>query len=157
MRIQNSVVRTIFIVAAIAFLQVACSKDTYTTKPQLTFKSVNKYNINRGDLMIFNIEFRDKEGDVSDTLYIQNKTLNCPASDYPAPASYKIPEFPSSTNIKGELQVTFENGTNNTGNVIYSGNRCFKPDTTYFYFWMKDKANNVSDTIRTDKPMIIQN
>jgi hypothetical protein len=157
MRIQNSVVRIIIAVASIAFLQFSCSKDKFTTRPQLKFKSVNNYTIDRGDLIIFNLEFTDKEGDVSDTLYFQNRTANCPASDYGAPASYKIAEFPTTADIKAELEITFENGTNNTGNVIYSGNRCLKPDTTYFYFWMKDKANNVSDTVRTDKPLIILN
>lgn len=157
MRIQNSVVSTTFIAAIFVFLYSGCTKDKYTTKPQLNFKSVNSHTIKRGDLMIFNLEFRDKEGDVSDTLYIQNRTANCPASDYPAPAFYKIPDFPTSANVKGQLQVVFENGTNNTGNVIYSGNRCFKPDTTVFLFWMKDKANHVSDTVKIDKPMIILN
>jgi hypothetical protein len=157
MRIQNSVVRAIIVVAVISFLQVACSKDLYTTKPQLSFKGVSKYNIARGDVFSFTIEFRDKEGDVSDTLYIQNRTANCKASDYPAPAYYKIADFPTSKNIKGDFIITFENGTNNTGYPVYSGNRCFRPDTTTFYFWIKDKANHVSDTVHNDKPIIIQN
>ena len=156
MRIPNSLLLTLIVVSGVSFIIAGCTKDKYTTKPQLTFKSVNSYNVERGDLIVFNIEFRDKEGDVSDTLYIQNRTANCPTSDYAAPAAYKVPDFPTSSNIKGQLQIVFENGTNNTGNVIYTGNRCSKPDTTIFYFWIKDKKNNVSDTIRTDKPVIIQ-
>jgi hypothetical protein len=157
MRITNSLFLSMLIVTGTALLIAGCTKDNYTTKPQLSFKSVNSYNIPRGGLIEFNIEFRDKEGDVSDTLYIQNRTANCPTSDYGAPAAYKIPEFPTSSNLKGNFQIVFENGTNNTGNVIYTGNRCNKPDTTIFYFWIKDKAKNTSDTIRTDKAVIIQN
>ena len=157
MRIHNSLILTLIIVTGTCFLVAGCNKDKYTTKPQLTFKSVNKYNVERGDVFQFNIEFRDKEGDISDTLYMQNRTANCPGSDYTTPVAYKIPEFPTSANVKGNFTIAFENGTNNTGNVIYTGNSCQKPDTTIFYFWVKDKANNVSDTVHTDKPVIIQN
>lgn len=157
MRIQNSVLRTILAAAGVIILFASCKKDKYTTKPQLTFKSAKNYNVERGELIEFTIEFTDKEGDISDTIYIQNRTPSCPASDYPAPAAYKVPNFPTSSNIKGEFRIIFENGTNNTGNAIYSGNRCSRPDTTLFFFWIKDKAKNVSDTIQTDKSIIIQN
>ena len=156
MRIQNSVVRLILTVAAVSFLQFGCSKDKFTTKPQLSFKDVNSYNIPRGGLMIFNLELTDKEGDVSDSIFIKTVTANCPSSDLPDPLAYRIPEFPTSANIKAQMQIVYENGTNNTGNAIYNGNKCSKNDTTYFYFWMKDKGNHVSDTIRTDKPLVIQ-
>ncbi len=157
MRIHYSLFLASLTIAGVSILLAGCTKDKYTTKPQLKFKSVNSYNISRGDLITFKLEFTDKEGDVSDTLYIQNRTASCPTSDYPAPAAYKVAEFPTSSNIKGQLQLVFENGTNNTGNVIYAANRCQRPDTTIFYFWIKDKANNISDTIRTDKPVVIQN
>jgi hypothetical protein len=157
MRIQNSILRIILTAAGALFLFTACNKDKYTTKPQLEFKSAKNYNVERGDLIEFSIEFTDKEGDISDTLYIQNRTASCPTSDYPAPAAFKVPDFPTSSNVKGEFKIIFENGTNNTGNAIYSANRCGRPDTTVFYFWIKDKANNISDTIKTDKPLIIQN
>jgi hypothetical protein len=133
-----------------------CSKDKYTTKPQLVFKSVKDYNVPRGGLIVINLEMRDKEGDVSDSIFILTKTANCPKSDENSPYGYTIAEFPTSANLKAQVQITYENGTNNTGNAVYSANKCSKNDTTYFYFWMKDKAKNVSDTIRTDKPLIIQ-
>ena len=156
MRIRNSLVLSLFITAVVSFFVAGCTKDKYTTKPQLEFKSVNSYNVERGDLIKFNLEFRDKEGDISDTLYIQNRTKNCPNSDYGTPVAYKVAEFPTSANIKGQIQIVFENGTNNTGNVVYTANACQKPDTTVFYFWIKDKHDNISDTIHTDKPVIIQ-
>src|SRR3954451_8285627 len=135
MRIQNSILRITIIVAGFLFLFSACNKDKYTTKPQLSFKSAEDYDVPRGGLIQFNIEFTDKEGDISDTLYIQNRTASCPTSDYVAPTAFKIPDFPTSSNVKGQFRIVFENGTNNTGNAIYSANRCGRPDTTVFYFW----------------------
>ena len=156
MRIQNSVVNAIFLVAAISFLVVGCNKDKYTTRPQLIFKSVDNYNVPRGGLIVINLEMRDKEGDVSDSIFVLTRTSNCPKTDENSPYGYQIAEFPTSANLKAQLQIVYENGTNNTGNAFYTGNKCSKNDTTTFYFWMKDKANNVSDTIQTDKPLIIQ-
>ncbi len=136
---------------------LACSKDKYTTKPQLKFKKAENYDVPKGGLIRFFLEFTDKEGDVSDTLFIQNRTPSCPASDFTEPTKFKVPDFPKSSNLKGELIITFENGTNNTGEVIYIGNLCARPDTTAFFFWLKDKAGNMSDTVSTDKSLIIGN
>jgi hypothetical protein len=143
--------------AGVLFLFTACNKDKYTTKPQLTFKSAKSYDVPRGDLIEFLIDFTDKEGDVSDTLYIQNRTASCPNSDYPLPIPYKVANFPGSSNLKGQFKIVYINGTTVPGYATYNGNACGRPDTTVFYFWLKDKANNVSDTIHTDKPIIIQN
>lgn len=157
MRIHHSLVLTLAAIAGMSILMAGCSKDKYTTKPQLTFKSVKNYTVERGGLIHITIGFTDKEGDISDTLYIQNRTAACPASDFQSPAAYPIPDFPTSSNLSGNIDIIYENGSVDTQNALYSANSCEKPDTTFFYFWIKDKANNVSDTVRTDKPLIIKN
>ena len=156
MRLQNSIVKPIFLVLALTFFIAGCSKDKYTTKPQLIFKSVGDYNVPRGGLIVINLEMRDKEGDVSDSIFVLTRTSNCSKTDENSPYGYPIAEFPTSSNLKAQVQIVYENGTDNTDHAFYNGNKCLKNDTTTFYFWMKDKANNVSDTIQTDKPLIIQ-
>lgn len=133
----------------------ACGKDKYTTKPQLKFKKAGSYSVAKGGLLELYLEFTDQEGDISDTLFIQNATPGCPASNFPQPLPYKIPDIVPYAKLKGELLVTFENGTTNLQIPIYQGPQCGRPDTTTFRFWMKDKAGNVSDTVSTDKPLII--
>jgi hypothetical protein len=155
MRIQRSRLLGIAGMAILLSLMVSCGKESYTTKPQLKFIKAKNYTVSRGDLIEMTVEFTDKEGDLTDSLFIQTVTTKCPQSN--RKLGYPMPVFPTSNNIKGEVQVTFVNGTFIPGYVALPGPACGKPDTTTFKFWIRDKAKNVSDTITTDKPIIILN
>lgn len=133
----------------------ACSKDNYTTKPQLKFLKADNYTVPRGGLITFRIEFTDKEGDLSDSIFIRAVTTRCPQSN--RLLKYPVPAFPLTQNIKGEFEINFVNGQFVPGYVALPGPACGRPDTTTFFFWVKDKAQNVSDTVKTDKPIIILN
>ncbi|QGW28056.1 hypothetical protein [Phnomibacter ginsenosidimutans] len=137
-----------------AILLYACGKDKYTSKPQLKFIKADSYDVARGGFITLRLEFSDKEGDLTDSLFIRSEAKGCPTSNISV--GYPIPTFPTTTNSKGELEVTFANSVNISGYLIFSP-KCNRPDTTTFYFWIKDKAKNVSDTISTDKPLIIRN
>jgi hypothetical protein len=52
---------------------VTCSKDTYNTVPTLKFLEVNGSVFARvpPSTIIFKLEFTDKEGDISDTIWMQ--------------------------------------------------------------------------------------
>ena len=64
----------ILILTAIIVTIFACNKDTYTTKPQLTFKSVNGKVFTGAAAIIFSLEFTDAEGDISDSIWVQKVT-----------------------------------------------------------------------------------
>jgi len=70
----------LLIVAVIMFAISACKKDEFTSKPQLSFKSINTTSLNQGDVLTFNITFTDAEGDIQDTLWIQKVSKTCPSS-----------------------------------------------------------------------------
>ena len=153
MRIQNSILRIILAAVTGLFLFTACGKDKYTTKPQLKFKSAENYNVEKGDLIEFTIEFTDKEGDISDSIYIQAITPNCGSAN--REFGYPVPSFPSTSNQKGEFKIVYLNGVVMNGYATWPGGVCGYPDTSTFRFWIKDKAKNVSDTIQSDKPLVI--
>lgn len=138
-----------------AILLNSCGKDKYTSKPQLKFIKADSYDVSRGQLITFRIEFTDKEGDLSDSIFIRSEAKGCAASN--RTLGYPMPAFPSTSNSKGELEINFVNGQFVQGYVAMPGPACGRPDTTTYYFWIKDKAKNVSDTIKTDKPLIIRN
>jgi len=138
-----------------AILLYACGKDKYTSKPQLKFIKADSYDVARGELITFRLEFTDKEGDLSDSIFLRAEAKGCPASN--RVLGYPVPEFPTTSNSKGELEINFVNGQFVQGFVAMPGPACGRPDTTTYYFWIKDKAKNVSDTISTDKPLIIRN
>lgn len=135
----------ILILFVIALITNSCNKNTYTTSPQLTFKSVNSTSFTNGDIVSFNIQFTDKEGDVQDSIWILRVSKICPgsfASLYP----YSMPQFTPTKDLKGIIEIDFRYNQYNTGYPSLSG--CgVKNDTSYFKFWIKDNAGNVSDTV----------
>ena len=63
-------------------------------------------------------------------------------------AKYPVPPFPTGKNQKGDVVVTFD----------YNGvsPKCFpRNDTAVFKFVLKDKAQNVSDTVTSPAIIII--
>jgi len=132
------------------FLLTSCNKDKYTTAPQLKFKSVNTKGLHSGEVVTFTLSFTDAEGDLSDSLYVEQFEPRCVATRLAR--KYKIPEFPTSKNQSGEILVTF--GYNVPGAVPLRTPQCNRNDTCTFRFVLKDKAQNKSDTVSSD-PVII--
>jgi hypothetical protein len=84
----------IWLAMIVTFGMISCGKDKFETKPQLEYLSRNTEVVEVGQAFRLNIEFRDKEGDVSDTLFIVRQRLN-KKSPVQLPASfYLIPDFP---------------------------------------------------------------
>jgi hypothetical protein len=155
MRLQNSRLLSIVIGSVAILIIAACGKDNFTTKPQLTFLKAEDYDVDRGGLIEMKLEFTDAEGDLQDSIYIQRVVPRCTQSNQTI--GYPMPAFPTTKDVKGEIDITFVNGVFLPGYVAIPSPACGRPDTTTFRFWIKDKAKNVSDTVTTDKPIIIQN
>lgn len=138
-------------VIAICFL-IACSKDKYTTKPQLKYKGVNTKTLSRNQTLTFTLEVTDSEGDLQDSLWVQEVVRNC-TGGFTAP--YKMPEFTAVKNLKGEVDVCYAYGIN-LGCPIIQPTCTNKNDSATFKFWIRDKAKNISDTISSEEVVIIQ-
>jgi hypothetical protein len=139
---------------------VACNKDKYTTKPQITFKSVNTTTVQRGQALIFRLEFTDKEGDLSGSasapdsmLMVQKITRNCEQSNNIA--YYKLPEFPEMKNSKGEIVVSYAYGVGFGYPPLFEP-QCAFNDTCVFRFILKDRHGNVSDTATSPEIVLIK-
>ena len=146
----------LLILLAIPLVFYACKKDTYTTKPQISIKSINHTTIVQGDVSLFEISFTDKEGDIQDTLWVQKFSKVCPSTPGAQFISKnKVPDFTPTANLKGILEIGYGYNANVPGYSTISG--CgSKNDTAYFKFWLKDKANNVSDTITSDNIVLLK-
>ena len=128
----------------------ACSKDKYTTRPQLKLKSVNDTFIEPGEILRITVQFTDAEGDVSDSAFVQKVTGNCPASNYTDKRT--IPNFPPSKDLKGDVVITY--GYNVQGYVQLGQPQCTRNDTCVFRIWVKDNGGNFSDTVQTESIVI---
>lgn len=145
-------------------LIAGCSKDKYATKPSLKLKSVSSYDVAFGQTFIMRLEYTDAEGDLSSgdsSIIIKRIVTNCSAPTL-VYAGYKLPEIPATKNASGDIVVRFENSTSNylsQGFDSYNPSTCIRsqrPDTTFFRFFIRDKAGNISDSVSTDKPIIIR-
>lgn len=146
---KGQILSIIVIIACFA----ACSKDKFQTKPQIKIKNINSKVIssNSGPLVI-TLEYTDKEGDLGeDTLLSIRDRLNI----VPLPIGTSnvdtlhniIPAFPSKSH--GEFEVKFE-----WANYLHQSD--IENDTITFKFVAKDNAGNISDTIATDKIVILK-
>src|SRR5258706_13374508 len=97
---RNTVLISIFVL-----LLAGCNKDKFTTAPQLKYKSVNTTVLNRNEDLIFTLSFTDAEGDLTDSIFIIKDVPGCSASDISA--QYRLPEFPTGKNQKGDITITF--------------------------------------------------
>ena len=57
-------------IAIILMILFACSKNEYETKPKISIKSVSPHFVPLNGSLNVRLEFKDKEGDVDDSLYV---------------------------------------------------------------------------------------
>lgn len=147
--------RTKILVAFIAFCFLnSCSKDKYTTSPQLQYKGVNTKVLNRNQTLTFTLEVTDAQGDLQDSIWVQEVPRNCPEGGFIT--KYKMPEITSQKNFKGEVNICYAYGINLGCPAIQPTCPNNKNDSATFRFWIRDAAQNVSDTISSDEVVIIQ-
>jgi hypothetical protein len=145
-------------VLIIAFILVgitACTKDQFTTAPKLTFKQVNTQELSPGQLIEFQLEYTDKEGDIQDSIYIQKLTKNCVASNFEG--LYAMPsDVPVQSNTKAEIDIRFAYGTNLGYPAIKEPACLGQNDTCVFRFVLSDKEKHSSDTILSPEIILIK-
>ena len=146
----------IWLALIIVLGMISCDKGKFETVPQLTLKSRNpeKEPVEPGNPLRLNIEFRDKEGDVSDTLFIARQRLNKKQPIQPQASFYLIPDFPKTD--KGEFEITLDYSQHlTTGlpaiSIPGSGNPSKKEiDTLRIKIVARDLGGNKSDTLVVD-------
>ncbi|WP_018616512.1 hypothetical protein [Segetibacter koreensis] len=146
---------TKILVAFIALCFLAgCSKDKYTAKPQLKYKGVNTKVLNRDQTITFTLQVTDAEGDLQDSLWVQEIVRNCPSGG--GISRYKMPDFNAIKNFKGDIEVCYSYGINLSCPPIREPQCPGRNDSATYRFWIQDNAKNVSDTISSDEVVIVQ-
>ncbi len=127
---------------------VSCSKSTYNTKPTLEITDVNTSVVPINGTLTFNIKVTDKEGDVTDTLYVKKVRINRKITTTLRDSfKLKVPDAPNSKD--GTIQVSLSYQS-----YLISATNPIENDTLLFKFALKDKGNNISDTV-TSAPIVI--
>jgi len=130
---------------------ITCSKDTYNTKPTLKFESVNGTVFEQQSIVTFKLQCTDKEGDVVDTIWVQriSKVKACDTLSHID--SFRIQDFNPPKNVKADFYFTYGYATPFPPNLAACTNQNSESttDTSYFRFWMHDRAQHVSDTAKS--------
>ena len=129
---------------------LSCSKDSFETKPTLEYKSSSSDVVPQNSAVRVELSYTDKEGDL-DSAIVYRKRLNKRGPVTASPIVYPMPAgFESEP--KGDVVVTLDYtfGLTFQLNAIVkpgTGGQ-FEPDTLELGFQVKDKAKNVSDTVK---------
>lgn len=140
----------ILLIVILTALLSACSKNAYNTTPTLKLTSVNTNVVPFNGTLVVNLKVTDKEGDVTDTLFVRkvriNKRTTATVRDSFA---LKIPDAPNSPDGTIEVDLNYQN-------YLISATSPIENDTLLFKFALKDKGKNISDTVTTEPIVIIR-
>lgn len=141
--------KRIIVLGIAAFVVFACSKDKFQTKPQITIKELSSDVVPANSALRVTLEFTDKEGDVTDTLYMVRERLNKRGYLQTGAVQYPIPDFPASSS--GEIDVILDYTFGLTFGIdpiliAGTGGQQKEPDTLNLKFVVQDKEGNKSDT-----------
>ena len=130
---------------------ITCTKDSYNTKPTLKFESVNATVIPQQSLLTFNLTCTDKEGDVVDTIWVQRVSKVSACQYLNTIDSFPIPDFDPPKNVKAEFEFNYNYASAFPPNLAAcsDASSLSTTDTSYFRFWMHDRAQHVSDTVQS--------
>ena len=148
--------------AKLLFLLIACSvsfackKDKFESKPALVLKDIKTYLLssgsNQGSAIEIEMEVNDKEGDVTDSIYMQKidaASISCPDNSILSNLNYKIPSYPSGNTQSIVFRLKFAT-FQASGYGFISGPKCSpRKDTSFFKIWVSDRKGNISDTLVT--------
>lgn len=154
--------RYITICAAI-LLALACGKDKPESKPSIKIKSVSTTTVENRDIPLgITLEFKDREGDVNDSLYVKRDRLNKIDGTFGnrrlRDSFYIIiPDFPSKMTGEILLSLSYDNYLADAeAPATVPGGTAKVPDSIRFRFALQDKGGHTSDTVMTEQIVIIR-
>ncbi|MEJ7766625.1 MAG: hypothetical protein WKF89_02355 [Chitinophagaceae bacterium] len=148
----------ILYIALVLLVATACSKDKFNTKPSLKLKSISSYTAGPSGSITFQFDFTDKEGDISNLLNVRKLRMNRRATTTLRDSfALAVPDFPKKPIGIIKVTMDYQNYLVSAVNPPAAGNPP-RPenDTLVFKFSLKDKANNVSDTVTTERIVILR-
>ena len=147
----------IFILSTLLIL--SCNKSKFNGAPVLSMESVSTSVLSVNSILTFTISLTDGPGNVSGAkLYVWKVVPDCTGSQFYD--SLYLPSFPEGKDLKADVTVSYANGlyvTDSHGNSYPSlvTPQCNQNDTCYFRFLLKDNAGHLSDTLNSQKIVIL--
>lgn len=150
---------SILLVASLFIL--SCNKDKVATKPSIKITSINGNVIPFNGVLVVEMDFTDKEGDISNTMFVQKIRKNIrPTATIRDTFSLAIPVFPKKSFGEIALNLEYNNylvSAINPPRVGTPPNERFEDDTLEIRFALRDLAGNVSDTVSAGTIVVLRN
>lgn len=148
--------RQYFYFALVLVFIVACGKDKLETKPSIKIKSFSSNIIPNGGGLRVELEFADKEGDISNALFVQKIRTNVKVLPTIRDTfSLLMPEF--TNNSRGTIEVNMDY----SNHLVSAINPGIPPnvadDSLTIRFALRDLKGNVSDTVSIKNIIVIRN
>ena len=139
----------------------SCNKDKVATKPTIKITSINGNLIPFGGVLVVEMDFTDKEGDINNTMFVQKIRKNIRATATIRDTfSLTIPDFPVKSTGEIQLNMDYNNylvSAINPPKVGTPPNEKFEDDTLEIRFALRDLAGNVSDTVSAGTIIVLRN
>ena len=151
--------RSLLVVTAFITISIACNKDKLETRPSLKLRTINTSTVPVGGNLIIEFDFADKEGDVSDTMFVRKiRTNSIVVPTIRDSFTLQIPAFTNKSRGIIELNLKYQNHLLSAINPPSSGGTPpnLHDDTLIFKFALRDKGKNISDTVTTGPIVIVR-
>ena len=143
----------IFVGLFVLLFSAGCSKDNYNTVPTITLQSTSNKVVSSGSGLNIELKVTDKEGDISDTIYLKKIRKNVRTTPTIRDSlAFKIPEGPETRNGFVTLDLLYQN---HLLSAINPGNPK-QNDTLTIQLTVRDKAKNKSEPLNIDNVVIIR-
>ncbi len=147
---------SLFVLFMLVIIAFACTKDKFTTEPQVTVKSISPSVVFSGDILIMKGKYTDLEGDI-DSVLVVYKWYN--GATVVRKDTFRYPFAPLDVPPKtqeADIDVTFEYNTNNHPDLRFLPG-VSKDTTASLGLILKDKSSHRSNysessQIRLKKP-----
>jgi len=142
---------SIALAAIFVFTMLACSKDKFQTVPSLRVKSINNDVVPIGGSLRVLLEFTDKEGDVTDSIWVKKQRLNRRVvATLRDSILLKIPDYPQKN--KGEFEIVLDYQSILSALFPLNSSPPTNPptkesDSLNVKFAVRDKAGHTSDSV----------
>jgi hypothetical protein len=145
-------------VITVSFL-ASCDKSKFNTKPSLEFKSMNGNIIPANSALVIQFEYTDKEGDISNSIFIKKIRMNERAVPTIRDTfSLPVPDFPKFSKGVVETILKHQDHLVSATNPPRVGTPPrYENDTLTLKFVLKDKAGNISDTVTIENIIVDRN
>ena len=142
--------RLLLYVLALFTVTVACNKDKLETTPSLKLKTMSSSTVPVGGQLNIEFDFTDKEGDVSDTIFVRKIRINkIVVPTLRDSFVLQVPTFPNKSKGVIELNLKYQNHLVSATNPPSSGGTPpnLHDDTLMLKFALRDKGKHISDTV----------